>query len=341
MMMKLTLDGVWYRLLSVFEQNRMKRPSREWVKKLIKKACDDLHVTRESLNIFAGARAVMYFQGNWSSVKFDDVKSLARNGTDILFIEKMGIVEIFTEHADKYGIAIVNTQGLLTEYGKDLMKEAQRQGGHVAILSDYDDHGLLMASKVPDIPRIGIDERTFRYFGLSRDALSIEGQQRLVNYGFLDLFDDKTVDKEFVKKRRVETDAVLEQVGDERLWENAMVELTGLYPTRNYNRVISMPAAETLYPRNVQSFLGYINFFTNKITNDAERKIKSDLSEVRGMLDVRKKNKEISGNLKNLVSQDNGMKIIESKIAELLNSGALPDSKEFLSLLANKESEEK
>jgi len=175
MMMKLTLDGVWYRLLSVFEQNRMKRPSREWVKKLIKKACDDFHVTRESLNIFAGARAVMYFQGNWSSVKFDDVKSLVRNGTDILFIEKMGIVEIFTEHADKYGTAIVNTQGLLTEYDKDLMKEAQRQGGHVAILSDYDDHGLLMASKVPDIPRIGIDERTFHHFGLSREVLSIEG----------------------------------------------------------------------------------------------------------------------------------------------------------------------
>ncbi len=51
-------------------------------------------VTRESLNKFAGARAVMYFQGNWSSVKFDDVKSLARNGTDILFIEKMGIVDL-------------------------------------------------------------------------------------------------------------------------------------------------------------------------------------------------------------------------------------------------------
>ncbi len=168
------------------------------------KACDDFGVTRESLNIFAGARAVMYFQGNWSSVKFDDVKSLAQKGTDILFIEKMGIVEIFTEHADKYGIAIVNTQGLLTEYGKDLM-EAQRQGGHVAILSDYDDHGLLLASKVPDIPRIGIDERTFHYFGLSREALSIEGQQRLVNYEFLDIFNNETIDKEFVKKRRVET----------------------------------------------------------------------------------------------------------------------------------------
>ena len=340
-MMKLTLDGVWYRLLSVFEQNGMKRPSREWVKKLIKKACDDLGVTRESLNIFAGARAVMYFQGNWGSVKFDDIKNLARNGTDILFIEKMGIVEIFTEHATKYGIAIVNTQGLLTEYGKDLMKEAQRQGGHVAILSDYDDHGLLMASKVPDIPRIGIDERTFRYFGLSREALSIEGQQRLVNYEFLDIFNNETIDKEFVKKRRVEIDAVLEQVGDERLWEYIMEKLIELYPTRNYNRVISMPAAETLYPRTVQTFLGYINFIANKITNDEEVKIKNNLNEVKGMLDLSEKDKEIIDILNNLVSQDNGMKIIVSKITELLNSDALPDSTPFLNLLPNKELEEK
>jgi hypothetical protein len=193
-MMKLTLDGVWDRLLPIFEKNRIKRPTREWVKKLIKKVCDNFGVSRESLNIYAGARAVMYFQDNWGSVKFDDIKSLAWNGTDILFIEKMGIVEVLTEHADKYGTAIVNTQGLLTEYGKDLMKEAQRQGGHVAILSDYDDHGLLM--DVPDIPRIGIDERTFHYFVLSREALSIEGQQRLVNYKFLDIFNNKIVDKE-------------------------------------------------------------------------------------------------------------------------------------------------
>ncbi|HYA82911.1 MAG TPA: hypothetical protein VEH06_05605 [Candidatus Bathyarchaeia archaeon] len=43
------------------------------------------------------------------------------------------------------------------------------------------------------------------------------------------------------------------------------------------------------------------------------------------MLDIIKKDKEISGNLKNVVSQDNSMKIIESKIAELLNSNVLPD----------------
>jgi hypothetical protein len=91
----------------------------------------------------------------------------------------------------------------------------------------------------------------------------------------------------------------------------------------------------------VQSFLGYINYVANKITNDDQIKIKNGLSEVKGMLDIRDKSNEISDNLKHLVSQDNNMKIIESKIAELLDSGALLDSKQFLNLLPNKESDDK
>ena len=136
-----------------------------------------------------------------------------------------------------------------------------RQGGHVAILSDYDDHGFLMASKVPEISRIGIDEITFPYFVLSRESLSIEGRQRLVNYEFLDIFNNKTIDKEFVKKRRAEIDAVLEQVGDERLWEYIIEKLIELYPTRNYNRVISMPATETLYPGFLCIYIWLYQFF--------------------------------------------------------------------------------
>ena len=71
--------------------------------------------------------------------------------------------------------------------------------------------------------------------------------------------------------------------------EFIMEELTELYPTRNYNRAISMPAAEALYPIMVQRFLGYINFFTNKITDDEERKIKNDLSEEVWLTSGRKK----------------------------------------------------
>ena len=57
------------------------------------------------------------------------------------------------------------------------------------------------------------------------------------------------VDKEFLQHRRVEIDAVLHEVGTERFWEYIMKKLIQLSPTRNYNRVISMPAVETLYPK--------------------------------------------------------------------------------------------
>ena len=59
-----------------------------------------------------------------------------------------------------------------------------------------------------NIPRIGIDEETLRYFKLSREALSISSKGRLKNYSFLDHFDDSVVDKQFVRTRRVELDAV-------------------------------------------------------------------------------------------------------------------------------------
>jgi hypothetical protein len=98
-----------------------------------------------------------------------------------------------------------------------------------------------------------------RYFGSDRDTLSVEGQQSLVNYEFLDILDSNTIDKEFVKKRRVEIDAVLEQVGDERLWEYIVHKLIEQFPTRDYNRAISIPANEILYPETIQKFLIVIN----------------------------------------------------------------------------------
>lgn len=69
----------------------------------------------------------------------------------------MPIVEVLTEYADKYGVALVNTIGNLTEYGKDLMRAIEASGGHAAILTDYKDYGLLIVASVlrsgVDIPR--------------------------------------------------------------------------------------------------------------------------------------------------------------------------------------------
>ena len=85
--------------------------TRGYIKGLIKILCEARGITRESLGIFAGVRAELYFKGNWSSVSFDSITSLAEKGTDIVFVEKEGIPEVLTDFADKYGIAMVNTRG--------------------------------------------------------------------------------------------------------------------------------------------------------------------------------------------------------------------------------------
>ena len=103
-----TQDGIWYQLTPDMEKYNIK-VTRAWIKQLIKKVCTRLGVTRESLGIFAGARATMYFDGNWSSIRFEAIEDLAEKGTDIIFIENMPIVEVLTTYADKYGVALVNT----------------------------------------------------------------------------------------------------------------------------------------------------------------------------------------------------------------------------------------
>jgi hypothetical protein len=87
---KTTQDGIWYQLTPAMDKYNVK-VTRGWIKKLIIRVCEKLGVTRESLGIFAGARA-MYFNGTWSNVRFDAIEDLAEKGTDILFVEKMPIV---------------------------------------------------------------------------------------------------------------------------------------------------------------------------------------------------------------------------------------------------------
>jgi len=321
---KTTQDGIWYQLTPAMDKYNVKA-SRGWIKKLIIRVCQKLGVTRESLGIFAGARATMYFDGTWSNVRFDAIGHLAEKGTDILFVEKMPIAEVLTEYADKYGVALVNTIGNLTEYGKDLMRAIEASGGHAAILTDYEDYGLLIVASVlrsgVDIPRIGIDEKTLEYFGLSRDELSIRSKCHLKNYDFLDKFDDDVIDKQFVRTRRVELDAVLTAVGSERFWEYIMQKLIELFPKRDYNRAISMPANEILYPETLQKFLVFINSFVDEILKDEDKKIENSLSNVRGeMIDVRAKSKEIEEQLQSLVSNNEDMKLMIPKIEELFKA---------------------
>jgi hypothetical protein len=137
-----TTNSVWYLCLSWMEKYLKKIPTRSYFQNVLRKYCESKGITRLSMGLVTGDRASMYFDGDWHSVSFDAINNLAQNGTDILFIEKAAIAEVLTPFAKKYGVALVNTIGFLTEYAKDLMKAAKRAGANITILTDYEDYGL-------------------------------------------------------------------------------------------------------------------------------------------------------------------------------------------------------
>ncbi len=87
-----SVDTLWYLLLPTMEKFNIhvKRP---WFKTLIRKICKARGKTRAQIGIITGARAELYFDGEWSSVSFDAIDELAQSGTDVIFIEKEGIID--------------------------------------------------------------------------------------------------------------------------------------------------------------------------------------------------------------------------------------------------------
>lgn len=288
--------------------------TRGYVKRLVKEICDTAGITRESLGIYAGVRAELFFNRVWTSVSFDNIKSLADKGTDIIFVEKEGIPEVLSSWANKYGIAMVNTRGHLTEYGKDLMKAAKQSGAHVVIMTDYDATGVKIASESPtDMPWIGCNDKMLEYFQLDRDSVKVESETNankdyirfLVKKGIhRDGREDtrfKDVDIDFLENDRVELDAVLAKVGDERFFEYIIKTLQELYPKRDYNRAIKIPT-QTLQAKHeytIEKIRDRIN-----VVLDAELiKIKKELSDTSGFFDIVEKIKELKSRLANALDE--------------------------------------
>ena len=96
----------------------------------IKEYCEDtLGIKRHQIGIFAADRAVMAYQGETYSVSFENCKQLARLGVDIICIEKEGIVEKLVPFTEGVGIALVQSQGFVSEYGIMLATEGQTYRG--------------------------------------------------------------------------------------------------------------------------------------------------------------------------------------------------------------------
>lgn len=328
--MKWTLNTVWYLFIEILGKHEIK-VTRGYIKRLVKELCESAGVTRESLGIFAGVRAELYFDGNWTSVSFDSVKQLAEKGTDIVFVEKEGIPEVLTDWANKYGIAMVNTRGHLTEYGKDLMNVAKKSGAHVVIMADYDNSGIKIASESPtDMPWIGANDRMLEYFNLSRGSVKIESEtnsnkdyvKNLVKYGrHADGRKDerfKDVDASFLHRERVELDAILAKVGDERFFVYIMDTLKRLYPKRDYNRAIDIPS-KGLGTKH-EEILAVIDARVRSIVSAEADKIKKELSDVSGFIDVKEKLNEIRKRLSNALTDNPNYDDFTKRLNELVES---------------------
>lgn len=128
----------------------IKANTRKDVTAMINERCEKLEGSprREELGIFASPRATMYVDGRWHRVDIDDIPELAGKGTDVIFIEKQGVVEIIKQLADIYGIAFVNTQGHFADYPRDLVPRIIDEGGNVVILTDFDCAGIHIAERI-------------------------------------------------------------------------------------------------------------------------------------------------------------------------------------------------
>jgi DNA topoisomerase VI subunit A len=144
--------------------------NREHITGSIRDECAKLGVTREQIGIIAADRAQLYFKGKWNDVGLDEIQEQVEYGTDMVMVEKEGIVSQINLFANRKAIALLNTRGFFVEYASKLAKLADEKGCNVSILVDWDVSGLLIFLKVrkiiPGVKRIGVDFKTVEDLGL-------------------------------------------------------------------------------------------------------------------------------------------------------------------------------
>ena len=225
----------------------------------IKEICDSLEIRRVDVGILAGEAGHLFYRGEHFAISLDELDSLKLKGVIILIIEKRGIAELLRPIAEPSGIALLSTQGFLTENAIDLAYLASTTGAKVAILTDYDISGIVIAHQVPEVPRIGIDEETL-------DDLNILSRQKdLEEYNTPNPSHKKTVeedsdgdfldvDLDYLSDKRIEINAVMKEVDRERFWQWIVSKLKDLFgKDLNNNRAVDIPEAIEFVPHELRA----------------------------------------------------------------------------------------
>lgn len=322
---KWTQSTVFYHLRPILLDNGFSPESidRQYITSEIKNVCEQyLGVKREDLGITAADRAQLHFEGHWYDVGLEELNDLVQYGTDMLIIEKEGVVKQLAPFADEKGIALLNTRGFLTEYASILSEKANKKGCNIAILTDFDASGLLIANNIPDVYRIGIDFDTIRYFNLRPSQVEEKYNPKqnhlkpLQNLDAYDIDGDVYETVEYVSEKRIEIDSVLAAVNDNAaFWEFILSKLEDKFPTRDYNRAIDIP--KYVMPSCLELLNDQVREKATLILQQERIKMKQQLSGTTGFLNVHQYKSSVPIHLRSIVENDSGIKPLLSDIESL------------------------
>ncbi|MGI0034005.1 MAG: hypothetical protein ACRD97_12150 [Nitrososphaeraceae archaeon] len=222
------LDGMGYNVDNLYED-------RQRIHNYVKEYCDSKGIKRHEIGIFPADRAILAFRGGFESVGYHDIKRLAVNGPDVVCVEKMGIIQKIFPFMDKFGIAFLQSQGFIVEYGEMLAQESKKYGANVAVLTDFDSSGISLGFKLEGITRIGVDFDTINEIN---ELLESESKPRIDAWKFVERYSGGGNHYTF-----------LEYMFPERWWKELKENPT------NKKRKIKPPWWETLHHFRYSTYL--------------------------------------------------------------------------------------
>ena len=303
-----TQATVFYRTRKILKDKGSRELKRASIISYIDDICrDELKKPREQLGIYAADRAQMYFKGRTFDVGFDEIQELLEKGTDLVIIEKEGAAQNLIPFANRYGCAILNTRGFLTDYAKMLSTEFFDKVKNMVIVTDFDVAGILIAKKLSKITRIGIDFDTIEHFGLNAEDVQEDYKPNEDHLKHLEEFGNIDEDLlDYLEKTRIEIDSITAQVGNQRFWNFIMDKLEKIFTTRDYTRAIDIP--DYIAPKGIKEITDALAKKGSQITENLRDEITKEMENVEGFKDTQQTQIEINDRIASKILEDSDIK---------------------------------
>jgi hypothetical protein len=291
----------------------------------VKAYCDKvLHVKRHQIGIFAADRAQFAFRGKTHNVNLESITKLQNLGTDIILVEKESAVEQFVPFTTDTGIALLQSQGFLSEYSEILAKKASRLGANMGVLNDFDIAGVKMGLQFPvTAVRFGMDLQVvsdlgMNYRELEESGLTINDEptthwlnlNKLLRNGGLNSYYREYLIKylPYLRDKRIELNTVIVEMSErtgsnEALWNWLKDSIIRAFPTRNYNRAVEV--YDIYYPNEWWSLKEAWGEKISNVLSERVQEIRSELKSSDDWIDnIERKESEIEDELVGILLQD-------------------------------------